>query len=635
MISASRKRVPIRFTDMSGGVNLIDDMSKIRKDQVQDCLNAILRKSGVERRPGSLAMASYDLAALVYGQGVYRQLDGTETLLQVVGQKLYSINKTTGEDTELYDFGGTGFAEFQNYLDKCIVINGNGVAKVEGSNVYQVGINAPTTASAAALAGGTLPDGDYLVYAGYARKVGGTNVLYSQAQDLTNKGASKITLGSGNNTIRVTFPNSTDSQVNNKIVWMSDANGSAVYFYWETDDNTTNPVDVINNSKRSAATTYAARANNNGVPGNFEHILIHNGALYGSIGEILYKSLQNTKNVYDIEKFYSGNTFTFEHEITGLFAVGQHLYLNTPYGIAKLPYGDINAEYEYLERRWHFYDMNTVDDFRGGKIGLTNDGIKFFDGEKFFDYDISYSIRPHIEKIYSNTTTFRPNGKIYRRNIRTEYHLCYCDTTQSTSSNNTRLVLNTNRLQFILDKKVIAPWEPWSNSANFMSIDEDEIMYNSQSHATAPKLYLEDSDDTIDNGIYLQNGTLGDATSNVYMFVITRAYMADIERVTYYNMIRFIGNFNALVTLSLYVRDVFQRYSSKEVGSGSGGSFWGDMVWGADNWDEGVIGTRKIKLPMNLKGYVMYIKLEQTADDPDFELQELTAHGISERTRFT
>lgn len=635
MIAAGKRQARVRFTDMSGGVNLIDDMSKIRKDQVQDASNAILRKSGAERRPGSIALSSYNLSDVIYGQGIYKRLNGDETLLQVAGSEIYSINKTTGlPSSSLYDFGSAGFAEFQNYLDKCFICNGNGVAKVEGSNAYQVGINAPSGASAAAQAGGSLPDGSYLVYAGYARKVGGTNVLYSQGEDLTNGGATPIVLGSGNNTIRVTFPNSSDPQVNNKVVWMTDAGGSVIYFYWETNDNTTNPVDVTSNSQKNPDITYAAFAANNGVPGNFEHILIHRGRMYGSIDNVVYTSLQNTKNVYDIEKFYPANTFTYEYQITGLFSVGHHVYLNTPFGIAKLPYGDINTEYEYVEKRWHFFDINTVDDLRGGKIGLTNDGVKYFDGEKFVDYDISYSVRPEIEKIYSNSTAFKPFGIVYRRDIRTEYHLVYCDDSLSTASNNARLVLNINRLEFLPEKKVIAPWEKWSNGANFLSIDEDEVMYQSQSHATAPKLYKEDTDDTIDNGIYLSDGTLGTLESEIYMFVVTRAYMADIEMITYWHMVRIIANFNKVVTMNVYIRDVFQRFSEKEIGTGQGGTFW-DFTWDEDVWDEGVTGIRRIKLPMNLNGYVVYIKFEQTANDPDFALQELYAHGVSERTRFS
>lgn len=634
MIATGRRQAKVRFTDMSGGVNLIDDMSKIRKDQVQDSLNAILRKSGIERRPGTLALSSYNLADLVYGQDIYKRLVGTETLLQANGQKLYSIDKASGSPTELYDFGGAGNAEFQNYLDKCFVSNGNGVAKVEGSNVYQVGIDAPTTASASAVAGGSLPDGDYLVYAGYARKLSGTNVLYSQGQDLTNVGLSKITIAGANKTIRVVFPDSTDTQVNNKVVWMSNANGSTVRFFWETGDNTTDPVDVIDETKRVSSITYAAFAANNGVPGNFEHILIHRGRLYGSIGNVLYLSLQNTKNVYDIEKFYAANTFTYEHQITGLFSLGKHIYLNTPFGIAKIPGGDINAEYEYTERRWHFYDINTLDDIRGGKIGLTNDGVKYFVDDKFVDYDISYSIRPEIEKIYSSTAGFRPAGRVYRRDIRTEYHLCYCDDTQSTVSNNTRLVLNLNRLEFLPEKKVIAPWEPWSNGANFMTVDEDEVMYNAQSHATAPKMYKEDADDTIDNGIYLRDGTLGTSESLIYLRVVTRAYMPDIEMITYWNMIRMIADFNKIIDVSVYIRDAFERFSEKEVGTGQGGTFWA-FVWGEDVWDEGVIGIRRIKLPMNLNGYVVYIMIEQTANNSDLKIQDLYAHGVSERTRFT
>ena len=150
----------------------------IGKKQVTRCLNAIIREQGWKRSPGYLGLkATAMTAAYLKGLHIYERLAGTETLLLVSGGKLYSVNETNGAITELYNLTGTGEAWFANAYDNCYVCNGTKVVKVEGTTAYQVGLTAPTGASVAAVAGGTLPDGDYNVYVSYARKVSGANVL--------------------------------------------------------------------------------------------------------------------------------------------------------------------------------------------------------------------------------------------------------------------------------------------------------------------------------------------------------------------------------------------------------------------------------------------------------------------------
>ena len=636
-----RKITRLGWNDFSGGTNKADKPWKIRKNQVQDSLNAILRKNGIERRPGTDTLDSFDLASTVKGLHIFRELGGTENLLIVCGGKIYSLDKTSGADTERFDLTGTGDAFFADALDKCWITNGTKAVKVENNlTTLQIGITAPTGATAAKLAGGSLPEGTYAVYISYARKISSTNVLYSVAQSIGN-----VTLSGSDLSIRIsTFANSADAQVTNKVVWLTEPSGTVTYFYHETDDNTTETVDITSDTAKDENTTYSVYGVNNNFPGDgtvpmFDYIHAFDGRIWGSSSNAFYYSLRNRSNVYDMERFFPNNRTKCDFAIEGIFSIGDYIFFNTKSGIIK-QYRDVTQPPTMIHG-WYFYHMNTVRPYRDGVIGLTNDGIKIFSGEKWYDYDISYDIREEIEKIYSSTAGFSPCAEIYRRDIRTEYHLCYNDSSLSTVTNNMRLVLNLNKLEFLPEKEVIAPWEPWGCGATNLCVDAGGTMYQAQSHATAPKLYKENTNNTYDNGIYQRDGTLGEATEEIYMLVKTRTQMPDIRGLCmWYNISMIIKQAEA-TTVTVVIPDVYDREMETTFGTGESGSFWaedqddvGGMIWDIDSWDTHTLAPQDQKLPM-LKGRMVYIKIEQTANDKSFEAGDLTLEGIVAKNRFT
>jgi hypothetical protein len=629
---AYRKPVVIEISDLSDGTNTTEDSTKIGKKQAQDSFNAILRKSGIVRRPGMDAMDDYDLATASQGLHIYRQISGTEKLIHVSGGKLYSLD-STGTPTEIYDLTGSGDAYFADYLDKCFITNGTACIKLENATGYQMGIAAPTGASAAALAGGSLSAGDYTVYASYGR---GTS-LFSVAQSLGT-----VTLAGGNGSIRITFPNSSDPQVSNKIIWITEPSGSVTYFYHQTEDNTTTTVDVTSTAQKNTSLLYSECAVNNGYPGDgtipvFEFIHAFDGRIWGSYQNVLYYSLQNTSNVYDMERFFWANKNEYGFDIEGIFSIGDNLYLNTKAGIIKQP-SNVNAQDVLVDERWYFYHMNTVKRYRNGVIGLTNDGVKFFDGEQFFDYDLSYAVRKEIEKIYSSTAGYDPCAVIYRRPSiapRTEYHLFYNDDDYTKITNNKRLVLNLNRLEFLPEREVTAPWEIWGAGANHVAVDSTEVMYCVQSHATAPKIYKETVNHTYDSGIYQLDGTLATSTTESYLKVVSRTFMLSLDARVRWHTLRILANVVKACTVTIYMRDVYALNEEKSVGTSDEMSLWDSFVWDTDSWDENTLIPLKTKLPMDLKGYLVYIKIEQTANDKNFQIFNLGLEGIATKTRFT
>jgi hypothetical protein len=621
----------VTLDDYSGGVRLDhEDMTTIRDNQVQDCLNAILEKNGSKRRPGTVA-GSVSFSADIKGATIYREFDGTEHRLCMSGGKVYSVNAALSAKTELYDITGTGEARFVTYLDKCWICNSTGTCKVEGTNAYRIGIAAPTGVAAAPAAGGSLTAGVYTVYACYARTVSG-QTLYSQGQNI---GTVTLTAGA-NQTIAITnFANSADPQVNNKVIFLTEPGVTGTsYFYHETGDNTTTSFNITSDTNKETTIVYETVAENNEAIPAFEHIYAFNGMLVGSLNNKVHYSLKSRTDPFKLERFEALAVNYYPYKIDGIFSLGEHLYFNTPHGIIRQPFGDFSVAFVDLNTELYFWDMETVVSYNRNALGLTNDGIKMFDGEKFLDYDISFDVRPEIEKALTTSSGFSPCAALFRRDKRREYHFSYNDDSLSITSNNARLVLNLNKLEFLPKKEVVAPWEKWSNGANYIIVDGSENMINFQGHASAPKVYKETTDNTIDNGIYLRDGTLGTINSLVYWTITTKAIMINLDTWmdwhTFWTMIRMA----ATVDVTGYIRDSFDLNKNVDVGTGEGSSLWGTdasdldaFTWGVDDWDTNTIGPRKEFFDDGFKGKQVYLKFEQTANDPNLHLLNVLLQG--------
>jgi len=630
-VSYSRKKKAVRFSNFSKGLNTSKDSTVIGNQQVQESKNAILRENGADRRPGTIAKENFNLTDLIKGLHNYLDFVNIEHLLMGSGGKLYDVAKADGAPTLRYDLGGTDNFYFADALGRCFIVNGNEVVKDEGGTTYQVGIDAPTGASAGVIAGGSLAEGTYGVYAGYGREEGGVIVLYSTGQYLGT-----VNLTAGNQTVQVTnFAQSSDPQVDKRVIWMTDADLSTVYRYYTADNDATATHNVTSDADKSESILYSVDAVDNISVPDFEHILAADNRLWGSVDNVLYYSLMNSANPYDLERFFTLNRITLKYKITGLFEVQGNVYMNTPYGIFMQSNADVTARTIHVEKRWYFKYMNTVVDYNGGKLGLTNDGVKFFDGEKFLDYDISEDVKAEITKMYSTVSGFEPFAVIIRRDIRTEYHISYNDNSFTAATNNKRIVLNLDKLAYLPEKQVTAPWEIWDNGATHMTTDLSGITYQAQSHATAPKLYVENPNTTIDNGIYLQSGAVGTEASYIELLVCTKTILLDMSSRLAWNLLRVMARLSAKATIEIHIRDVEGENSSDLVGAGDEVSLWDVFLWDVGTWASTTPRLIKTRLPASLKGYMMFVKFYQTANDPEFNIQDIVVEGTASQIRFT
>lgn len=623
---------PLMWTHWADGINTVDSPHRIGKHQAAGgSINAIFSPKSTKRRPGNTALPS-TFAGRIRGLWAYLNGSGTDRLLSVNGSAVYNCGKalTGSSNTNIGSISGDGEAWFANQFGSCFIANGSGVWKIEETTLYQVGISAPSGVSVAAASGGSLPDGDYVVYACYARKVDGSNVLFSKGESLGT-----VTLGGGNNTVAITdFDNSSDAQVGNKVIFMSDADGSTYYLYHETDNNTTTSFNITGDTNKNEAIVYSAEALDNNRPENFTQIVCQDKRLWGISGDTLYYSIQ-ASNKYDLERFPTEYFIKFPFRLTGLFVGGPHLFVNTDDGIIKIPYSDPSVQWEHTERRWNFQYQRTLAWWHGLVIGLTNDGVRAFDWEtgKFHSQELSQDIKPDIERLYDGwSVDKRPCGVIYRRDERTEYQLSFSDNDIGTNGNNVTWVLNLNRFALMDNNEVRAPWEKWNRGANYMVVDVDSGFFAAQSRSTTSVIYREIDTHSYDSNIWIAD-TL-ETQYNPDMVIYTGRQIPDLRGRVLWGPLFTFAQYTQDWTVTIRTEE-YRGPIDSETMSASASSLFGVARFGVDRFSPEAPARHKGKLKRNLKGYTVYLVIEQQANDVDFEILEIQLEGMLTRSRYT
>lgn len=627
-----RSLKPLQWTHWADGINTVDSPHRIGKHQAASgTQNAIFSPKSTKRRPGNTALP-YIFSGRLRGLWPYLNGSGVSRLLTVNSStvKLAGTSLNSGTSSDIGSISGDGETWFDNQFGSCFLCNGSGVWKIEETTLYQVGITPPTGVSAAAAAGGSLPDGVYQLYACYARLVDGVTVLYSKGQDLGT-----VTLSGGNNTVAISdFANSSDVQVGNKVVFMSDADGSTYYLYHETNDNATTSFNITDQSGRNAAITYGAQALDNNRPVNFTQLVCQDKRLWGIKDDTLYYSIQ-ASNKYDLERFPTSYFVKFPFRLTGVFVGGPHLYVNTDDGIIKIPYSDPSVQWEHTERRWNFEYQRTLAWWHGLIIGLTNDGVRAFDWEKgtFMSQELSKSIKPDIERAYSGwSVDKRPCGVIYRRDERTEYQLSFSDNDSGTAGNNVSWILNLNRFALMDNNEVRAPWEKWDRGANYMAVDVDGVFFGAQSRESTSLIFRE-----IDTHSYDTNIWIGDTYQSQYnpqMIIYTGRQIPNLMGRVAWGPIFSFAQYTQSWTITIRTEE-YRGPQDTETMTASSSPLFGVAQFGVDRFSPESPTRHKGKLKRNLKGYTIYLVIEQQADDVDFELLEIQLDGILTVSRYT
>lgn len=99
-----RNSKALRFTDFSGGLNTYDSPTTIAINQSLDLDNIILLpKSGFKKRNGNSVFNSSAMAsgAQVQGLGYFRKITGSDWLMAIAGNKIYSSASLTGTMSDI------------------------------------------------------------------------------------------------------------------------------------------------------------------------------------------------------------------------------------------------------------------------------------------------------------------------------------------------------------------------------------------------------------------------------------------------------------------------------------------------------------------------------------------------------
>jgi hypothetical protein len=624
----------IDFSDMSGGKNSAFPAHAIAANQVVETINLIHERVGITRSPGYMGLSDEALfASPIRGMWAYKHYDGSETLIVVSGLKIYSINISEGTKTEIGSIAGDGECYAVNAVGKLWIVNGTSFVKVENDlSVYAVGLQAMPSGSAVLKAGGTLAAGLYACYGGYARKTAGGLYLYGLPKSLGN-----VTLGGGNGTITFTLPDSSDPQVTHKIAWMTEAGGSVPYYFGEA-LNTIPAFDITGNANENTSVRMDTEAaTNSPLPINPSGIFYFNDRLHvwAADGQTLYFSMIADINPFSFERFPPENFRTLANTISALFNVGDDLFINTiGLGIAKIPGGDMTAITKKVQQNNWFLKCKTengcsyVEFFKGIVWGLTNDGVRCFDGNSFSD-DLSFNIKPDIERIIAGaSSSFIPAIIIFRRKgKRTELRISFRDIQISSQINNSQFVFNLDF--YAMADENGAPkktWEYWETGFAAYAIIA-EALYAAQTTLTEGTIIREGG--VADKANYDNNGAFQTSQIEKRIYIKTRTILDRLNSISIWGSIYTLAISNAPITGNGIVFDAANvKYpfliEGKQAAiailpsATSGLGLLLPFVMGAvtpTSW-----GNR---MPFSFRGNTVALEFEQTANDADFIIYSL------------
>lgn len=628
MANGSKDKI-IDISDMSGGKNNSRLHNAIADNEVFDCYNVVFDQRGYRRAPGLLGIDTETaLSSYCRHLDFYKKSNGTESLYAISSGKLNLVTPIGGALTEKYTLAADAEAYGENYKGKYFINCGTDLIKIENNDTaHRVGIAAPVGVTAiAAGSAGSLASGDHIVYVSYARKVSGVIVLYSYPQLVGT-----VTI-SGSQGIQITCPNSSDSQVSCKVVWIIEPSGTTAYYYYLNDDNTTTVFTVNNSAAKNIFINMAVEAVSNYPISQFDGITFFDGRMIGWKGQKLYWSIKSG-TVYDLERFPQENYREFGHDIISCFEVNETLYVNTVGGLYKILDGDVASKAPKIAGSLHFVSQRLHEVYKGVCWGVTNDGVRYFDGTNW-SMDLSKNIRPDINRLVSGmAANYYPCLKIYSRpGKRTELQISYRDTLKSSVNSTTRLVLNLDALYLESELVYKTAWETFGGGCNYMTVSNDGTLYMAQNKSGAGAQILKEVTEAVaDQYVYSEKGQYLTALTAKECYVVTKAFVVDIIGITIFDSIHLLALLNGslYVSFSIFDRDV--KYDDSVDKKENKPILFSEPIVFPVVFPSILPVCDKIKLPGgNMKGKMVYLRISQTSNDPTFTMHEIKLHGTLE-----
>ena len=229
--------------------------------------------TGFSKDINSVVMPALPLGETVTGLFQYSKSDGTKFIIACGTTKIY---KQSGGVWITIRTGQTGTADdvydFSVLNDILYLCNGKDPnLKTDGSNVFAMGVAAPTTAVTATetIGGSSLTAGTYIMTV--------TFLNTAMNHESNPSPSTTITLLANNNTISLSaIPISTDPQVTARRIYVTPVNGALPLFAAEIANNTATTLNIIVTATGIAVEEFA-----NGTPPVFKAMHLKEGFIWG------------------------------------------------------------------------------------------------------------------------------------------------------------------------------------------------------------------------------------------------------------------------------------------------------------------------------------------------------------------
>lgn len=637
---------PIVFSDMSGGLANAYPIHSIDNNQVSDCLNAVFQQGnsgGVKRAPGLTGYneVSSELpffSGAIRGWFKYITVTGAEYKIAVSGQHIYNVDLSARTITDLYTLSSDTECFAVNFFGKLWIVNGVDAVKIESDlSVSRIGIVAPSGFTAAAVGGGTLPAGDYIVYASYRREVAGLDVLYSAPQTIDT-----ITVN-GSQGIDVTVTLSSDDQVDGITIWATAADGADPYWIAEG-ENENGTISITSDTRNESLLMYELAAGNQ-LPLSINTIYATGKRLYGTASNSrkIYYSYP-CQNEYDCERWATEYYVELPFTVYSLFAIGEDLFVNTLGGIYRFSYGDLSSKPQPIvqgagNNQIFYFPKNmlkTIVEYNRAVFGVTNDGVRFFDGNTF-SIDISKHIKPIIDTIIDDAGVYNPFGIVYRRSgVRTEYQISFRDSSIASNTNNRTIVLNIDELVIIDNNDYKAPWEYWTHGyCGAISTSSNQLIV-AQYNTYYGVIAIETGNTMLD--CLTDQSVLVTEVTNKRVYVKSKMIITELAGVDIWERIYFFASLGSDCAINLLITDasgyrdrmsIVHESADNPTFNIPGQPVMFPLVFNANPWI-----NKFVKCKKNSVGNAVVIEIDQTADDSIFEISRIELFGTHERNHF-
>lgn len=198
-----------------------------------------------------------------------------------VGGAVYENEASIETGLTAADWSAVLYNAFNDTTQQVFATNGTDRKRIEGSTVYEWGIEAPTAPPVLAAGALTGLTGDYNAKYSYIRKSGSTLVAES---NLSPAGAAAVTLANGS--LDVTWTASADSQVTHVRVYRTIADG-IVYF---VDQDVAVGATTVDTNTADASLGAQESATHDRIPIGINQVLgpFYNGVVFGITSNRLY-----------------------------------------------------------------------------------------------------------------------------------------------------------------------------------------------------------------------------------------------------------------------------------------------------------------------------------------------------------